>query len=78
MAATIDDHRAMVRADQRWNLIAPIAAMAEAAMQKDHGRAGPECRIPDSSAVVIQVALLAGDRQGGGTMRFEILKVVVV
>ena len=78
MTATIYDHSAMVRADQRWNLIAPIAAMAEAAMQKDHGRAGPECRVPNSSTVVINVALLACDRQGGGTMRFEIRKVVVV
>ncbi|MGA7394372.1 MAG: hypothetical protein WBW78_17085 [Terrimicrobiaceae bacterium] len=68
----------MARADQHWNLITPIAAMAEASMQKDYGRAGAECRVPDSSAVVIRVALLACDRQGRGTMRFEIRKVVVV
>ena len=78
MAATIDDHSAMARADQHWNLITPIAALAEAAMQKDYGRAGPECRVPDSGTFVVHVALLACDRQGGGTMRFEIRKVVVV
>jgi len=78
VAAAIDEHRAMAGADQHWNLIAPIATVTEAAMQQDHGRAGPVCRVPDSSAVVFQVALIACDRQGRGAARFEVLEVVVV
>jgi hypothetical protein len=78
MAAAINKHGAVARANQPWNLITPIAAMAEAAMQQDHGKAGPVCRVPDPSTVIFNVALIAGDRQGGGTMRCEILKVVVV
>ena len=78
VAAAINEHGAIAGADQRWNLIAPITAMAEATMQQDHGRAGPVCRVPNSSAVVIHVALIACDGQRRGAMRLEILKVVVV
>ena len=78
VAAAVNEHGAIARADQHWNLITPITTMAEATMQQDHGRAGPVCRVPDSSAVVIHVALIACDRQGRGAMRLEILKVVVV
>jgi len=52
--------------------------MAEAAMQQDHGRAGPVRYIPDPHTIVFDVALIACDRQGRGPMRFEVLKVVVV
>ena len=52
--------------------------MAKAAMQQNHGRAGPEGRIPDSSTVVVQIVLFAWDRQGQSAMRFEILQVVVI
>src|ERR1700730_3610047 len=52
--------------------------MAKAAMQQNHGRAGPVGRIPDSSTVVVQVVLFAWNRQGQSAMRFEILQVVVI
>jgi len=78
VAAAVNEHGAMAGADQRWNLIAPITAMAEATMQQDHGRARPVCRVPDSSPVVVHVTLIAGHGQGQGAMRFEILEVVVV
>ena len=68
----------MTGTDQHWNLVTPIATMAEATMQQDHRRAGPVCRVPDSSTVVVHMAFIACERQGRGTMRFEILKVVVV
>ncbi len=47
-------------------------------MQQDHGRARAICRIPDSRAVVIDVAVIACDRQGRGAVRCEIAEVVVV
>jgi hypothetical protein len=78
VAAAVDKHGAMARADQHWNLITPIATMAEATMQQYHWRAGPVCCVSDSSAVVVHVALIVCDRQGRGTMRFEIPKVVVI
>src|SRR5208282_945399 len=78
MAAAVNEHGAMARVNQRWNLIAPVTTMAEATMQQDHGRAGPVCRVPDSSTVVVHVALIACDRQGHGAMGFETLKVIVV
>jgi Segregation and condensation complex subunit ScpB len=60
---------------QRWNLITPIATMAEAAMQQDHGRAGP---VPDPSTVAFDVALIICDRQQRGAIRFKPAEVVVV
>ena len=52
--------------------------MSEATVQQDHGRAGSVCRVPDTSAVVIHMALIVRGRQRRGTMRFEILEVVVL
>ncbi len=77
MASAIDDHDEMAGTDQRGNLITPIPAMAEAAMQQDHGSAGPVCRVPDSRTVMAHVALIAGGRQRCSTVRFEMLEVVV-
>ena len=72
MAAAIDEHGAMARADQRRNLIPPIPAMSEAAVQQDHRKPGPISRVPDASAVVLHVAPIACDRQRRGAMRFKI------
>ena len=41
VATAIDEHGAMAGADQRRDLIAPVAAMAEAAMQQDDGEPDP-------------------------------------
>jgi hypothetical protein len=68
----------MAGADEHWNLITPITAMSEATVQQDHGRAGSVCRVPNTSAVVIHMALIVRGRQRRGTMRFEILEVVVL
>jgi hypothetical protein len=52
--------------------------MAEAAMQQDHGRAGSVRCVPDSSAVVFNVALIISDRQRQGAIGFKLAEVVVV
>jgi hypothetical protein len=78
MAAAIDEHGPIAGAGQGRNLITPITAVAETIMQHDHGRAGPKCRVQDSRALVVHIALIVRDRQGRGTVRFEILEIVVV
>ena len=78
MAAAIDEYGPIAGTRQGRNLITPITAVAETTMQHDHGRAGPKCRVPDSRALIVHIALIARDRQGRGTVRFEILEVVVV
>src|SRR5260370_39812462 len=52
--------------------------MSEAAMQQDHRRPGPVRGIPDSSCLMFDVAMIVGDRQRGGTVRFKLLEIVVV
>src|SRR5262245_26492689 len=59
-------------------LKSPIAAMAEAAMQQDHGRAGPIRGVPEPSTVVFDIALISCDRQRCGALRFKPAEVVVV
>ena len=78
MPSAINEHGAMAGTDQLRDLVSPIAAMAEATMQQDHRRAGPVCLVPDTRTAVFDVALIARDRQGRGTMRLEILKIIVV
>jgi hypothetical protein len=68
----------MAGVDQRGNLVAPIAAVAQATMQQDHGRTGPVSRVPDSRPVVLHVALIVCSRQGRGALLFENPEVVVV
>ena len=65
-------------ADQRWNLITPIPTAAQAAVQQDHGRAGPVRCIPDPTAIVFDVALITRDRQRRGAVRFESAEIVVI
>lgn len=77
MAAAVDEHDTIAGAGQRRNLMAPVAAMAEAAMQQDHRRAGPVCCIPDASAVVFDVSLTGWRRQGWCTIRCEFFEAVV-
>ena len=69
MAAAVNQHGAMSGADQHGDLITPIAAMTQATMQQDHGRAGPIGSVPNSSAVMVHVAMTVRDRQGRGAMR---------
>ena len=78
MAAAVDEYGAMAGGGERRDLIAPIAAVAEPAMQQDHGRAGAIGRVPDAGAVIVHVALLACRRQRRSALRFEFFEVVVV
>jgi hypothetical protein len=52
--------------------------MAHTTMQQNHGRTGPVNRVPDSSAIVVHVTLIACDRQRRGTLFFENPEFVVV
>jgi hypothetical protein len=70
MAAAIDEHNPILGAHQARNLITPITAVAEAAMQHDHDAPGPKCRVPDSCAIMVHVALIAPGRQWSGAMPF--------
>jgi hypothetical protein len=78
MATAIDHNRAMAASDQRRHLVAPIAAVAEAAVQQYRGRAGPIRCVPDPGAVVLDVALLGCRRQRRGALRLKFSNVVVV
>jgi hypothetical protein len=52
-------------------------AVAEATMQHNHAVAGPKCRVPDSRALMVHVALIVRGRQGFGAVPFEIREIVV-
>jgi hypothetical protein len=52
--------------------------MPEAAMQQDHGRAGPIRCVPNLRTVVFDVAVIMGDRQRRGTIGFKLAEIVVV
>jgi hypothetical protein len=58
-------------ADQRWHLIAPIAAVAEPTMQQDYRRS----RVVRT--LMFHIAPIASDPQRRGAVLFEILKFVV-
>jgi hypothetical protein len=77
MATAIYQNGTIAAPDQCWNLKTPIATMAEAAMQQDHGRAGPITGVPDPSSLVFDVALIICNRQRGGAVRFEFPEVVI-
>ena len=78
MAGAIDEYGPIAGTRQGRNLITAITAVAETTMQHDHGRARPKSRVPDSRALMVHIALVARDRQGRGTVRFEILEIAVV
>ena len=77
MAAAIDQHNPITGAHQARNLITPITAVAKATMQHNHAVAGPKCRVPDSRALMVHVALIVRGRQGFGAVPFEIREIVV-
>jgi len=78
VATTVYQNGTIATPNQGWNLIAPIAAVAEAAMQQDYGRAGPVSSVPDPSTVAFDVPLIICDRQQRGAVRFKPAEVVVV
>jgi hypothetical protein len=41
-------------------------------MQHDHAVTGPKCRVPDSRALMVHVALIVRGGQGFGAVPFEI------
>ena len=78
MASAVDKHGAIARGDHRRNLVAPVTAVPETAVQQDHRESEPVARIPDPSTVVLHVALAVRGRQRRSALRFEYLQVVVV
>src|SRR6516225_4558585 len=77
MAAAVDEHDPITGAHQARNLITPITAVAEATMQHNDAAAGAKCRVPDSRALMVHVALIARGWQRSGSVPFEIREVVV-
>jgi hypothetical protein len=78
MAAAIDQHGSIATLAQRWDLVAPIATMAQATMQQNHHRAGTIRRVPYSRAVVLDIAQIICMRQRRGAIRFKLSQIVVV
>ena len=77
MATAIDNHNAPAGVYDCGNLVASIAAVAEATMQHNHAAAGPKCRVPDARGLMVHVALIIRGREGFGAVLFEIREVVV-
>ncbi len=78
MAPAVDDDNLMAGIDQGRNLIAPIAAVSEPAMQENYGSAAAIGGIPDTRAIMIDMAFRLGMRQGCGPFGFEAVKLIVV
>ena len=73
-----NEHNATARTDQGRNLVPPVPAVAEAAVEQDHRVARPVGREPYPCAVVVHVALFVGNGQRRGTVRHKARQVVVV
>src|SRR5687767_10852827 len=71
MTAAVYHYGLIATTYQRGNLIAPVATMAKAAVQQDHGRAGPVGCIPYPDTVVFHIALITCDWQRRGPIRFK-------
>jgi hypothetical protein len=77
VASAIDENDPITGACQARNLVTPITAVAEATMQHNHAVAGSKCRVPDSRALMVDVALIVRGWQGFGAVPLEIRKIVV-
>src|SRR6185312_17461353 len=55
MAAAVDQHGSITGSNKGRYLPAPVAAVAEAAMQEDYGPAGTEYRVADPRPIVLNV-----------------------
>ncbi len=62
MATAVDNNSTIAARDQSWHLVSPIATVAQAAMQQDHGCAGPISAVPDASSVILDIAQIGGGR----------------
>ena len=62
MATAVDQNGTIAIPDQCWNLIAPIAAVAEAAMQQDYRGARTVSAVPDPRSIMLDIALSVRDR----------------
>ena len=71
MAAAVDHNGTIALRDQSRNLVSPIAAVAQAAMQQDHRWANAVSAIPDAGCVIFDIALIVRDRKWRGAARFE-------
>lgn len=77
MTAAIDENGTIAACDQRGNLVCPVAAVAEAAVDKDDRRTGAVGAVPDLSAVVLDDALLVCRRRRSA-VGFELYEFVIV
>ena len=77
MASAIDENGSVTGAHQVRNLKTSITAVAEATMQHNHAVAGSQCRVPDSRALMVHVALIVRGWQGFGAVPLEIREIAV-
>ena len=71
-------HGTIAAFDQRWNLISPIAAMAQATMQQDYRCANSVSAIPDAGSVMFDRSGIVCDGKWRGAVRFESSQLIVV
>ncbi len=77
VAPAVDHDRSIAGANQHRHLIPPVAGVAKATVEQDHGRPRPVGCVPDPGAVVLHIPLAIRDRQRRGALRFESLQIVV-
>jgi hypothetical protein len=71
VAAAVDHNRSIAARDESGDLVSPIAAVAQTAMQQDHRWANAVSAIPDAGSVIFDIAQIARDRKWRGAARFE-------
>lgn len=72
MTTAVDQNGTIATPNERGNLIAPIAAMTQSAMQQHHRWAGTVSAVPDPASLIFDVSIFVRDRQRRGTLRFEL------
>jgi hypothetical protein len=77
VAATVDQDDTISAGDQRRDLASPIAAVAEAAVQQNHGQAGTIGAVPDLGPVIFYVAGAARWWKRRSSIRFESFELII-
>ena len=77
VAAAIDENDAVAGGDEVGKLIAPVAAVSEASVQKDDGGAGAVGGVPDLGSLMFDVALGIWRCGECGSVGFEVRQIVV-
>ena len=71
VAAGVDHNGTISVRDERGNLVSPIPAVAQTAMQQDHRWSNAVSAIPDAGCVSFDIALVVRDRKWRGAAGFE-------